>query len=83
MPRSRRPPERSTTTMIVRILRNECCGNAECVALAPDVFALDSKNKAIVLDPEAVEPQVLIDTAEACPCGAILVDDDQGNPVFP
>lgn len=69
--------------MQVRILRAECCGNAECVAIVPDVFALDSKNKAVVLDPEAASREKLIEAAEACPCQAIVVEDDDGNTVFP
>jgi ferredoxin len=69
--------------MIVRILRSECCGNAQCVENAPDVFALDSKNKATVLDSEAATLTQLIEAAEACPCSAIIIEDDDGNSVFP
>ena len=69
--------------MQVKILRSECCGNALCVELAPEVFALDSKNKAIVLDPDASPPDVLIEAAEACPCQAIVIEDDEGEQVFP
>jgi len=69
--------------MQIRILRSECCGNAECVELAPAVFALDSRNKAVVLDPNADTPERLIEAAEACPCSAIQVLDDEGDPYFP
>lgn len=69
--------------MQVRILRGECCGNAECREIAPAVFALDSKNKATVLDPEAAPVGTLIEAAEACPCSAIVIEDDEGNVVFP
>jgi ferredoxin len=69
--------------MQIRIIRTECCGHAECVEIAPDVFAIDSKNKAIVLDPEAAAEPKLIEAAEACPCQAIRVEDDEGNEVFP
>jgi ferredoxin len=69
--------------MQVRILRAECCGNAECCAIAPDVFALDSRNKAIVLDSEAAPLEKLIEAAEACPCTAIVVEDDEGETIFP
>jgi len=65
--------------MQVRIRPGACCGNAECVEIAPAVFALDSKNKAVVLDPEAASREVLIEAAEACPCSAIIVEDDDGN----
>lgn len=69
--------------MQVRIIRSECCGNAQCCEIAPDVFALDSQKKAVVLDPEAAPPETLIEAAEACPCTAIVVMDDEGNEVFP
>jgi len=65
--------------MQVRIVRSECCGHAECVEAVPDVFALDRKNKAIVLDPEAATLEQLVAAAEACPCQAIVVEDDEGN----
>ena len=69
--------------MQVRILRSECCGNAECVEMVPDVFALDSKNKAVVIDPEGVSREQLMEAAEACPCQAIVIEDDEGEPIFP
>ncbi len=69
--------------MIVRILPRECCGNAQCVEIAPAVFALDSKNKAQVLDPDAAPRAVLLEAAEACPCTAIVLEEDDGTPVFP
>lgn len=69
--------------MQIRILRSECNGNGLCVEIAPQVFALDSKNKAIVLDPEAASPETLREAAEACPCSAIVLEDDQGNQLFP
>jgi len=69
--------------MFVRIVRAECCGNAACAEAAPGVFVLDSKNKATVLDTDALSPEELIAIAEACPCQAIIVEDDEGNTVFP
>jgi ferredoxin len=65
--------------MQVRIRHGACCGNAECVEIAPAVFALDSKSKVVVLDPEAASRETLIEAAEACPCSAIIVEDDEGN----
>jgi len=69
--------------MQVRIIRAECCGNAQCCEIAPDVFALDGHKKAVVLDAEAAPLEKLIEAAEACPCTAIVVEDDDGNEVFP
>jgi len=69
--------------MQVRINRAECCGNAQCCEIAPDVFALDSRKKAVVIDSEAAPLATLVEAAEACPCTAIMIEDDEGNPVFP
>lgn len=69
--------------MIVRILRSECCGSGTCAELVPAVFGRDSKNKAIVIDAEAADRVLLIEAAEACPCAAIVVEDDDGIVVFP
>jgi len=69
--------------MQVRILRRECCGNAACAEIAPAVFAIDSQQKAVVLDSEAAPREMLIEAAEACPCSAIVVEDDEGNRIFP
>jgi ferredoxin len=69
--------------MQIKILRHECCGHAECVEIAPAVFALDERGKSTVLDPEADTPEKLIEAADACPCAAIEILDDEGDPVFP
>ncbi len=69
--------------MQIRIVRNECCGNGQCVEISPAVFALDPHNKSMVLDPEADEPAKVLEAAEACPCQAIQVLDDEGEVVFP
>ena len=65
--------------MQVRIRPGACCGNAECVEIAPAVFALDSKGKVVVLDDEAASLELLVEAAQACPCSAIIVEDDEGN----
>ena len=69
--------------MIVRILRNECCGSGSCAELVPAVFRLDSKNKAVVIDAEAADAARLLEAAEACPCSAIVLEDDEGTILFP
>jgi ferredoxin len=69
--------------MQVRIRRGDCCGHAQCVEIAPAVFRIDSHNKSVVLDSEGASLQILIVAAEACPCTAIEIEDDEGNPLFP
>ncbi len=69
--------------MQIRIRRSECCGHAQCVEVAPHVFQLDSKQKSVVIDPGVLPLDKLMEAAEACPCSAIVVEDDDGKQVFP
>lgn len=54
-----------------------------CLDIAPGVFTLDSRNKCTVMDPEAEPAQKVMEAAEACPCQAIEVLDDEGDQIFP
>jgi ferredoxin len=65
--------------MQVRIRRADCCGHAMCVEIAPDVFTIDADNKSIVIDEGAAPLATVIEAAEACPCQAIVVEDDEGR----
>lgn len=69
--------------MKVRVDRELCIGVSNCVAIAPTVFELDNENKAVVLDPASVNEQVILEAAESCPQDAIIVEDDEGNQLYP
>jgi ferredoxin len=53
------------------------------VAIAPTVFELDDKNKAVVTDPDSVDEPTLMEAAESCPQDAIIIEDDEGNQLYP
>jgi ferredoxin len=67
----------------VRVNRELCIGVSNCVAIAPTVFKLDDENKAMVLDPGSVDEETLMEAAESCPENAIIVEDDEGNQLYP
>ena len=69
--------------MKVRVDRNLCTGVGNCVAVAPMVFKLDKNNTAIVLKPESVDEDTLMSAAESCPENAIIIEDDEGNQLYP
>ncbi|MBI2288568.1 MAG: ferredoxin [Chloroflexi bacterium] len=69
--------------MKVKVDRDLCTGVGNCVAFAPSVFKLDAKNKAVVLDADSVSDDELLEAAESCPENAIIVEDDEGNQVYP
>jgi ferredoxin len=67
----------------VKVDRNLCTGVANCEALAPTVFKVDKTNKVVLLDAKSVDDKTLMDAAEACPENAIIIEDDDGNQVYP
>jgi len=67
----------------VKVDRNLCTGVSNCVAYAPTVFQLDKQNKAVVLDVNSVDEKMLWTAAESCPENAIILEDDNGNQVYP
>ena len=63
--------------------RELCIGVGNCVVLAPSIFNLDKDNKAVVLGPVSVADDVLLEAAESCPEQAIIIEDDDGDQVYP
>ena len=69
--------------MKVKIDRNLCTGVGNCEAVAPTVFKVDKTNKAVLLDPSSVDEKTLMEAAESCPVDAIIIEDDDGNQLYP
>ncbi len=69
--------------MKVKVDRKLCIGLGNCVAIAPTVFELDDENKAVILDLSSADEQTLRDAAESCPQNAIILEDDEGNQLYP
>jgi ferredoxin len=67
----------------VKVDRDACIGVGNCVAFAPTVFQLDKENKAVVLDASSVDLNTLLEAAKSCPENAIIVEDDEGNQIYP
>ncbi len=69
--------------MKVNVDRELCIGVSNCVAIAPTVFKLDDQNKAEVLDPGSVDEDTLMEAARSCPASAVVIEDDDGNQLYP
>lgn len=69
--------------MKIVVDREKCQGIGACVGAAPDVFEIDSENKAIVIDAEGADKDTILLAAEACPLEAIVVFDDNGGQIYP
>lgn len=67
----------------VMVDRELCIGAASCVALAPEIFELDSEGIAIITDPDGTVVETMLEAAKSCPTNAIIVEDPDGNQVWP
>ncbi len=69
--------------MRIRIDWERCTGDAVCVGHAPLVFMLNDDNKAVIMNPEGADEQTIREAAEECAGAAIILEDDNGNQIFP
>jgi len=69
--------------MKARVDRDVCIGSGICVSIAPDVFELDDTMRSRVVNPEAATDDLYREAAENCPTQAIILEDDDGNQIYP
>ena len=76
-------PELSPLNRIQIVVdRALCIGSGDCVDTAPDVFQLDSEDKAVVIDPDGAPTDEVIEAAGNCPVTAIFIAGEDGD-LFP
>jgi ferredoxin len=63
----------------IEVDRALCIGSGDCVDTAPDVFQLDSEDKAVVVDPDGAPVDVVVEAAANCPVSAIRVFGPDGD----
>jgi len=69
--------------MRAKVDRDLCIGSAMCVATAPAVFELDDEGLSRVVDQDAADDETLREAAEGCPVQAVILEDDEGNQIYP
>ncbi len=63
----------------ITVDRALCIGSGDCVDSAPDVFELDSEDKATVIDPDGAPTDEVLEAAGNCPVTAIFVVGEEGE----
>ena len=65
---------------LVDIDESACAGHADCVDIAPGIFALDEVAQVVGSGPD----ELALAAAEACPSTAIrLIDRQTGQQIYP
>jgi ferredoxin len=77
--------QRKEKVMRARVDPEVCIGAAACIAIAPEVFELGGDGLAQVIDDKdrEAEEDLLREAAEGCPVQAIILEDDEGNQIYP
>jgi ferredoxin len=76
--------ERKMGGLTVRLDRSICIGTANCIKIAPEVFALDSEHiNTFKEDFSGIARDRLTDACDACPVDALTVLDEKGKQLVP
>ncbi len=67
----------------ITIDRDACIGAASCSVIAALTFALDTEQKAVVIDPDGEDFDTILQAAQSCPTDAIIIHDKDGNQLWP
>ena len=67
----------------VKVDKMLCIGTADCVRIAPNTFELDDEAKSTVKQQNGDSDEKILEAAKTCPVLAIIVEDEDGNQVFP
>ena len=66
----------------ISVDKSLCIGSAMCIAIAPDRFVLDKRQRSGPAEAETDPDELVRDAAASCPSEAIsLIDANTGQPV--
>jgi ferredoxin len=69
--------------VIIKILPNTCVSVGTCTIFAPNTFELDGDGIVRVRESTWDEAEKIIAAARSCPVAAIIVEDLDGNQLYP
>jgi ferredoxin len=86
-----KPKPKHLKPITIRIDEDICVANGVCVSLAPAVFQLKKQETptifaplAYIVDPYGADNDTIIQAAEMCPTGAIIIEDaETGERIHP
>lgn len=67
----------------IKIINELCISAATCTIVAPNTFDLDDDGIAFVKEGTLDEAQTIIEGARSCPTAAIIIEDLNGNQLYP
>lgn len=75
--------QNSDSKVKIKVINDLCISAATCVIRAPKTFDLDEDGIAYVKEGTWDDAQTIIEGAMACPTTAIIIEDLEGNQIYP
>jgi len=69
--------------VVIKVINELCISAATCVIYAPNTFDLDADGIVFAKETTWDEAEKIIDGAKSCPTTAIIVEDLNGNQLYP
>ena len=73
----------STSKVRIKVINEKCISAATCIIRAPNTFDLDDGGIAFVKEGTWDDAATIIEGAKSCPTTAIIVEDLNGNQIYP
>lgn len=73
----------SKSKLKIKVINDLCISAATCAVRAPDTFDLDEDGTAYVKEGDWDDVISVIEAAKSCPTTAIIVEDMEGNQLWP
>ena len=67
----------------IKVLTDKCVSAATCIIYANNTFDLDEEEKAYVKETTWDDASTIVKAAQSCPTMAIIVEDMDGNQLWP
>ncbi len=67
----------------IKVINDLCIGASNCSIIAPKTFELDDDGIAFLKADDWDDIKAVIDAAKSCPTTAIIVEDIEGNQIYP
>lgn len=67
----------------IKVLKDKCISAATCIIHAANTFDLDEESIAYVKEASWDDAATIVQAAQSCPTMAIIVEDMEGNQLWP
>lgn len=73
----------ASSKVVIKVVNDACVSAATCVVFAPNTFDLDENGIVYAKEGTWDEAEEIIKAAKSCPTTAIIVEDLDGNRLYP